>query len=185
MLNETEVRTRLLGWLAASPEAEKLSGEEREKVEARLKTFVPTPSAIAYLRDDMIYLHTWAQVWDGLRYLSEPVFVLEPGDPVALGQKVLEAIAGYQFVEHAPATFSGVTKPLQKAAKVRSEKAFFDVRHKRLQIEHKQGGLVFTPHVESGKEYKLQEDKAQRSSLEPGEVGKTLLKTLEAAAWSW
>lgn len=184
MLDETEVRQRLLGWLATSPEVATLKPEERQKVEARLKAFVPVPAAVAYLRDSLIYLHTWTQVWDGLRFLSGPVTVLEPRDAAELGRAVLETLAAYNFVEQQPATFAGVTRPLQKAAGVRSEKAFFDVPHKRLQVEVKQGRAVFTPHKEAGKEYKLQEKKARESGLAPEDIGKTLLEVLDAADWS-
>jgi hypothetical protein len=171
--------------MARSPELASWTTEHRKAVEDRLKAFVPVPAAIAYLREGLIYLHTWSQVWDGLRFLSEPVKVLAPSNPTELGRQVLETLEAYNFVEHQPATFSGITKPLQKAANVRSEKAFYAPPHKRLQIELKQGRAVFTPHKEVGREYKLQEDKARESSLEPEAIGKKLLEVLETAEWSY
>jgi hypothetical protein len=79
--------------------------------------------AAAFLRDGKLFLHPYCQSTEGFWIFCTPVVVTQ-FNMGGFGAKVLEVLQeSKQGVPH-PATWKGLTDPLNRAAKARSADAF-------------------------------------------------------------
>jgi hypothetical protein len=106
-------------------------------------------TAVAFERNNKVFIHPYAETAQGLRIFSEPVSVVSKSDDQQVAGQVLAALdASEKKVPH-PASWKGIVSPLLKAAGVRSFAAFAKGA-KCVEIGLEGETLVFTPTTNGG-----------------------------------
>jgi len=136
--------------------------------------------AAAFTRDHIIYLHPYSQTTQGFWIFSLPVLVTSVDD-ADLGKKLLMVLSqSVDGVSH-PKTWSGLTDPLAKAARVRSFDAFARSA-KSVDVSLDESCLVFTPTKNGGpkRAFLHLNDKAIRCQRSDAQATSALLAAFDA-----
>lgn len=141
--------------------------------------------ATAYLRNEMIFMHSLSETTAGVWILSEPVLTAAKNNSVSIGKNVYAALNNSRSKVPHPTSWKGIFDPVLTLAGVKTYKAFM-INCKCVEIEFDGRQVSFLPMKNlgsSGGFERLNIKSVQVSIDEINQNGNHLISTFELSTF--